>query len=137
MNELDFKRVGPPKLSLTVWEECEPLRAELAAARAEIERLSKSCIYEAQQWAKWSAEKNQQLAAEQAKNVMLREAIDTYGHNKYCKRRTAVAFNRRSTVDCDCYMREALSTPSDTSALESYVAKAGEKMRERCEAGAW
>jgi len=63
------------------------------------------------------------LAAEQAKNVGLREALDTHGHSRYCNRGTTMAFNRPSTVECNCYIREALSAPSDTSALDQIKAE--------------
>ena len=56
-----------------------------------------------------------ELAAEQAKNVGLREALLEY----------------RTFFSSITAGKEALSAPSDTSALETMIAKAGEKMRER------
>ena len=80
-----------------------------------------------------------QLAVAQADNQRLREALDTY-----------LAANDPSEFGCacdlsvghlcgpcfaekqQCPLREALSTPIDTSALEAIVRQAGEVMRERC-----
>jgi hypothetical protein len=91
----------------------EELRAELAAARRTAEY--------------WKAEHlagNVQLAAEQAKNVGLREALKValwfvpdYPKLPENKRRLKI-------------IHDALSAPPDAFALESRIAKAGEKMRE-------
>lgn len=60
-----------------------------------------------------------ELAAEQAKNVGLREALE-YSIKQVPELATVPGISK------------ALSTQSDTSALEAIVKKAGEKMRERC-----
>ena len=100
------------------------LQAELEAARAEIERLqginSKLCD-KSNRCIVHTARLEQQLAAEQAKNVGLRGNLENIGN----KARIRDAFWVELTV------AEAIATPSDTSALEAMIAKAGEKMRER------
>lgn len=58
-----------------------------------------------------------ELTPEQAKNVELREAILTQ----------APFYN-----ELEKPLIEAISAPSDTSALEALIHKAGEKMREKC-----
>lgn len=87
------------------------MQAELAAARAEIERVTE------QKNRMWF-----ELAAEQATNMRLREALEHF----FPDWRSYTPLNWRYKAV------EALSTPSDTSALEAYVTKAGEKMRVNC-----
>lgn len=65
-------------------------------------------------------EGERQLAASQAREQQLRDALDNHSGNyklskEECKRIDAL-----------------LDAPSDTTALESLIAKAGEVMRERC-----
>ena len=107
------------------------MSAELASAMAEIERLKTSPTIEACRQmienaaVKEASELHKQLAAEQAKNVgllealsRLQEACDMEDDNEF------YAANSAAT--------KILATPSDTSALEDIVKKAGEKMREKC-----
>lgn len=61
-----------------------------------------------------------QLAAEQAKNVGLREALDNHSGNYKLSKEECAKINA------------LLDPPSDTSELEAYVIKAGEKMQEKC-----
>lgn len=96
----------------------EKQAAELASAGAEIERLSSSCNFVGEANEKLGARvivAEKQLAAEQAKNAGLREAI-----------LTQAPFDS----ELEKPLIEAISAPSDTSALEALIAKAGEKMRD-------
>lgn len=105
------------------------LARQLASANvliAEQNKLGK----ERQEWALHTSEVirslNQQLAAEQAKNVELRDALNRLqeaGNGEYDNE--FYAANSAAT--------KTLSAPSDTSALEAMIAKAGEKMREKAE----
>ena len=107
--------------------------AELEAARAEIARLKtvpmkyRRMAFNAQLQDE-NAKLNQQLAAEQAKNVGLRELVEHF----------ALIDLGRSLLPDDFGLwvlraRKAIATPSDTSELEAIVKKAGEVMRERIE----
>ena len=60
----------------------------------------------------------QQLAASQAREQQLLEAIDDY-------------FNQYPSM-MKGYILDAINQPTDTTALETMIAKAGEVMRERC-----
>lgn len=75
---------------------------------------------------------NQQLALAQADNQRLRDAFQTYidGHEECTDADDwmAMTCSMEAHHDAD----EAISIPSDTSALEALVQKAGEVMRERC-----
>lgn len=99
--------------------------AELEAARAEIEQLM---AYNETRTAEVLAA-TQRLAAEQAKNVELREALEsainglTWWMDNMPQDVTDVDF---AEIDA---LQEALAAPSDTSALEAIVKKAGEVMR--------
>lgn len=105
---------------------------QLEAARAEIERLKtvpmkyRRMAFNAHLQDE-NAKLSKQLADEQAKNVGLRELVKHF----------ALIDLGRSLLPDDFGLwvlraRKALATPSDTSALEALVAKAGEKMREMC-----
>ena len=90
---------------------------ELSAARAEIERKMSAGQFVLEQ-----------LAAEQAKNAGLREVLKTIYEDFDCDENA-----HDYGTDCRCCIAEkALATKSDTPALEAYVTKAGEKMREKC-----
>lgn len=117
--------------------------AELEAARAEIERLENQVqARDAELWGRTQKilQLEQQLAAEQAKNVGLRdfiaraqvssgvcccgEPMDGHSSPMSCG---------HSPVDMwDHAVGKLLDAPSDDSALEAYVTKAGEKMRVNC-----
>ena len=84
--------------------------SELEAVMAEIERVTE------QKNRMWF-----ELSASQVENVRLRGNLENIGN----KARIRDAFWVELTV------AEAIATPSDTSALEAMIAKAGEKMRER------
>lgn len=113
------------------WENTR-LLDELAAARAEIERLKtvpmkyRRMAFNAHLQDE-NAKLSKQLAAEQAKNVGLRELVEHF----------ALIDLGRSLLPDDFGLwvlraRKAIATPSDTAALEAIVKKAGEVMRERC-----
>lgn len=129
-------------------EQCKhtkTIEQQLEAARAEIARLNEQ--YElatdiTSTSIARSLECADQLAAEQAKNVGLREAAqevrdlidetyEVYGlrlngdPSLWDELMAGGRFERLTMLD------EALSTPSDTSALEAIVKKAGEVMRDR------
>ena len=105
------------------WENTRLLE-ELAAARAEIEQLM---AYNETRTAEVLAA-TQRLAAEQAKNVGLREALHySLGAWEY----DGISDEHGSIFQEACSRCDA---PSDTSALEAIVKKAGEVMRERCAA---
>lgn len=97
------------------------LAAQLASARAEIERLK---AYNETRTAEVLAA-TQQLAAEQAKNLGMRDALNRL--QEACNGEDDNEFYAANSA-----ATKYLSTLSDTSALESYVTKAGEKMREKC-----
>ena len=90
------------------------LAAEIEAARAEIERKMSAGQFVVEQ-----------LANEQAKNVGLREALENHPGNY-----------KLSKDEC-AKINALLDAPSDTSALEVLVKKAGEAMRERSINVAW
>jgi len=124
-------------------KERDQLRTELEAARAEIERLENQVqARDAELWGRTQKilQLEQQLAAEQAKNVGLRdfiaraqvssgvcccgEPIDGHSSPMSCG---------HSPVDMwDHAVGKLLDAPSDTSSLEAIVKKAWEVMRERC-----
>ena len=94
---------------------------------------SNKALYETPLWVKlysadqlteaYEAGKREQaaeLAAEQAKNVGLRDEL---------RRVKAICLREFGNGVVN---EVVLSTPSDTSALEAMIAKAGEKMREKC-----
>jgi len=95
---------------------------------AEQNRLNK----ERQEWALHTSEVirslNQQLAAEQAKNMGLRDVLEHIALN--------VAFYGDDWVRITVSNALGDSTLSDTSVLESMIAKAGETMREGCRSAA-
>ena len=71
----------------------------------------------------------QQLAASQAREVRLREALRHLHHNA-----------RKSGANMGLALdvaKDALALLQDTAALEAMIAKAGECMRERCERESW
>ena len=106
------------------------MQAQLDAAMAEIKRLSaisKDNYYKLQQWKGACLEAEHKLAAEQAKNAGLREVLRSAEDYMF----GPTAWEPEDEALFLKALTEALSTPSDTSALEAYVAKAGEVMRER------
>lgn len=116
------------------WENTRLLE-ELAAARAEIERLQAESDPEALHIAylHGQADRNQKLAAEQAKNVRLREALQFLIATKELKESVGKTPEyEQMRIIAWVKATVALSSPSDTSALEAIVKKAGEKMRENC-----
>jgi len=75
-------------------------------------------------------ELREQLAAEQAKNMSMHEwMLNNSQHTDTCDVLCLDDDGRH--LPCSCGLSGAISTPSDTSALEAMIAKAGEKMRER------
>ena len=104
-------------------EERDQLRAELEAARADAkeawEKLGEQCIAH--------TATIQKLAAEQAKNVELLE-IAKKGLRHYENRNIAHGTRNPAAIALD----EIAATPSDTSALEAIIERAGEVMREQC-----
>ena len=119
------------------------MQAEIDAEMDEIKRLSaisNDNYYKLQQWKGACLEAEHKLAAEQAKNVKLLdfiarvrvssgvcccgEPMDGHSSPMSCG---------HSPVDMwDHAVGKLLDAPSDDSALESYVTKAGEKMRVNC-----
>lgn len=120
--------------------EIKSLRAQLAEAQAEIEHLKIS----RENFAAHSESTLGQLAASQAREVRLREALNVaadkfhdYAEIHSMKERTRdniekIERNLELARLCDT----ALSQPTDTTALEAMIQKAGEVMRERCIAAA-
>lgn len=97
--------------------------AELEAARAENKMLldGRNVIS-----AYMIKQLHEQLAAEQAKNIGLRGVLKTIYEDFDCDKNA-----HDYGTDCRCCIAEkAISTPSDTSALETYVDKACEKTKE-------
>ena len=88
-----------------------------------------------------AAQNNADLDAVQAENVRLREALDTTVKAIMIFRNEPMLKQLHKLRASDGYGvlqqamdigRDALASPSNTSALEAIVAKAGEKMREMC-----
>lgn len=98
------------KGSALVIIERDQLRAELAAAMSEIERKMSAGQFVLEH-----------LAAEQANNMRLRERLDYIRH---------LPIDQHYRINALAY--ELIAEPSDTSALEAIVKKAGEVMREKC-----
>ncbi len=98
-------------------ESIKTLREQLAAAMAEIERLQEQLAevrFRNERLVADYAEVEQQLANSQEECNALRR------------------IHAENIAIFDYKLAQALSAPSDTSALEAMIAKAGEKMRERC-----
>lgn len=82
-------------------------------------------------------ELREQLAASQAREQQFREAL-IGAHKALEAIGDEMTVGDRYTnagqylIDSLCPSREALALPSDTTALEALIAKAGEVMRERC-----
>lgn len=100
---------------------------------------SNKALYETPLWVKlysagqlteaYEAGKREQaaeLAAEQAKNAVLRDALNRL--QEACNGEDDNEFYAANSA-----ATKYLSAPSDTSALEAMIAKAGEVMREKCE----
>lgn len=68
----------------------------------------------------------QQLATSQAREVQLREALQTELDYQFDNYREIAP-----------WISKALALPQDTTALEAMIAKASEVMRERCERESW
>jgi hypothetical protein len=132
----DWWRFDPPHSADQLTEAYEAGKreqaSELEAARAEIERLKtvpmkyRRMAFNAHLQDE-NAKLSKQLAAEQAKNVGMRELVEHF----------ALIDLGKSLLPDDFGLwvlraRKAIAPPSDTSALEALVAKAGEKMREMC-----
>ena len=127
--------------------ESEDLRAELEVAKADAkeawEKLEEQCIAH--------TETIQKLAAEQAKNVELRRAFiglmqvvprEVDCGNMHHKRKDQHEYDETCPVvsryaEAIEQADKVLAAPSDTSALEAIVKKAGEVMRERSINVAW
>lgn len=107
-------------------DEIETLRQQLAEKDAEIARLKAS-------WQSVAIEDMaKQLAASQAREVQLREALEDA--NDFVERHSNRWDGINGKHPCTVVesSRKALALPQDTSALEAMIAKAGEVMRERC-----
>lgn len=120
VDDLDIKLNAPLYTAAQLTEAYEAGKrdqaAELEAARAEIERKMSAGQFVLEQ-----------LAAEQVKNVGLRELVKHF----------ALIDLGRNLLPGDFGLwvlraRKAIATPSDTSSLEAIVKKAGEVMRENC-----
>lgn len=107
--------------------------AELEAARAEIERLKtvpmkyRRMAFNAHLQDE-NAKLSKQLAAEQAKNAGLREVLRSAEDYMF----GPTAWEPEDEALFLKALTEALSTPSDTSALEAIVKMASEVMRKKC-----
>lgn len=99
--------------------EIEQLEAENAALRADVEKWKSlaDAAKTVERIANSRTERDAwlQLAASQAREQQLREALKMFAHR----------FPESSVA------KEALALPSDTSALEALITKAGEAMRDR------
>ena len=103
----------------------------IAEKDAEIEHLDRTKA----EWRNTAKLLDEKLATSQAREVQLREALiglyrlDEIEHQRY---------SGDGDVCSEVQLaREAIAAPSDTSALEAMIAKAGECMRERCERESW
>ena len=121
------------------WENTR-LLDELEAARADIEnvQLVSQLHYDA------NLSLRQQLAAEQAKNMELRDLIARAHVSSGVCCCVEPMYVHPSPMSCghspvdmwDHAVGKLLDAPSDTAMLEAYVTKAGEKMRVNCIAAA-
>lgn len=114
------------------WENTRLLE-ELEAARADIEnvQLVSQLHYDA------NLSLRQQLAAEQANNVRLRKFLSSFRDDVLFRIGSRSMYRNLVVEPYYERIKTILATPSDTSGLESYVVKAGEKMRDRCINVAW
>lgn len=102
------------------------LRQQLAEKDAEIEHLDRTKA----EWKNTAKFLDEQLAASQAREQQLREALQdarTADDISYC----ASGDYFTDVIDA------ALALPQDITALSTLIAKAGEVMRERCERESW
>ncbi len=127
MDELDFKRVGPPKQSYMTDQQTHAESMSVIAEKVdEIESL-KQQLAEAQEQLDLQIPKQalgqlkQQLVESQAVNVKLRDHI-----------MLALEFCDLPAFSIAENLENALAIPSDTTALNELITKAGEVMRERC-----
>lgn len=127
---------------MTYKEERDVLRQQLAEKDGEIERLKeelttaaidiKKAIDESRKvlvadWTEKFSLQQQQLAASQAREVQLREALQQEYDYQFINYEGETA----------PWVAKALALPQDTTALEAMIAEAGEVMRERCERESW
>lgn len=91
-----------------------------AKSVADVERLIGDLGEKAEDFVLMTKPLQKQLAAEQAKNVGLREALENHPGNY-----------KLSKDEC-AKINALLDAPSDDSALEAIVRKAGEVMHEKC-----
>lgn len=128
-------------------DEIESLRQQLAEKDGEIERLKeelttaaidiKKAIDESRKvlvadWTEKFSLQQQQLAASQAREAQLREALEDA--NDFVERHSNRwdGINGKHPYTVFESSRKALALPQDTIALEAMIAEAGEVMRERC-----
>ncbi len=95
------------------------------------EQQLKEAQAEIEQW-KANSQENKLIAASQAREQQLREALQTYvdEHEECTDPDDWMAMT--CSIEAHHVADEAISLPSDTTALEAMIAKAGEVMRERC-----
>lgn len=101
------------------------LQGKVAELEAENARLEQVCAGEKNVVLSYVEENKvlrEQLAAAQAREQQLREALDSVRTNDKLL---------HIVPTCECGICKALSLPSDTSALEAIIKKASEVMRER------
>lgn len=111
------------------WEaEIETLRQQLAEIR---ESYDTQATETKEAWAR-NAGLLEQLAASQAREQQLREALEDANDfvERYSNRWDGINGKHPYTVVESS--RQALATPTGTTALEAFVTEAGEVMRERC-----
>lgn len=101
----DYGLVHEPNYSAHTEADCLAAFLAGAASRdAEIHRLQMA-LADTEALESGTAERCDQLREQVA---MLREAIDTYGHNKFCARGIAVSIKKQTKTPCSCYMNEVL-----------------------------
>ncbi len=118
-------------LEIGTAEKCNQLRAELAKLQAENVAYASNLRGKHSIAGATYETLRQQLAAEQAKNVGLRECLSRVDGALLIPYNGGAVY--AISPNDHKKFKEALSTPSDTSVLEAMITKAGEKMREKCE----
>ena len=114
-------------------EQIEFLRQQLAEKDAEIAQWkanSSENKWIAEECARREQELRQQLAASQAREAQLREALHSIPicyHSKINGKECACG-----SCESNHLVEKALALPQDTSALSAMIAKASEVMQERC-----
>ena len=107
---------------------------QLAEAQARIYELTTMCedlVCEAKDFAYKLEQKTVQLVEAHAALALKDEAIDKYGHNRFCERGIVLSMFKKTERACTCYMREAISIKPDNATLREWGARLLEESGKR------